>query len=406
MPPPLGLVNLSAPDLIAAAGGDPWKINDELQAGDPGAINAQADAFHAAAGSATEVEDDFKSAKQRFEKGWQHNGAEHPINESAQVTQATTTMHMQKSQLGKTALDLENVAAALVSAQLNASGVIAGLDNQLHAIDDAMGTAKANNQDTTALHDQAVAAVKSALEQVKGDQSAYSSVMAAAKPSMSTVAGEAPAGSGAPGEPGSGDSGEKPGEKPFRLTPTKGEVAVAAGGTVAGTAADGVRGAALDAMKDAPRTGPGAVDPGLLKWLEDPKIKGFSRLGRVVGAAGAIPAVFSDISDGNSVSEAVARETAGTVVGLGGSALGAAGGEAAVAMGGEALAAVGADALLGAEIGSIVPGAGTVVGLAAGAVVGTAAAFLVSKGVEFSWKPVANAVGSAVHDVESIFGFG
>lgn len=86
MPPPLGLVNLSIGDLIAAAGGDPWKMNDELQTGDPGAINAQADAFHTAAGSATEVEDDFKSAKQRFEKGWRHNGSENPINESAEVT--------------------------------------------------------------------------------------------------------------------------------------------------------------------------------------------------------------------------------------------------------------------------------------------------------------------------------
>ncbi len=53
MPPTLGLVKLSAGDLIAAAGGDPWQINDGLQAGDAGAINAQADALHAAAGSAT-----------------------------------------------------------------------------------------------------------------------------------------------------------------------------------------------------------------------------------------------------------------------------------------------------------------------------------------------------------------
>lgn len=82
MPPPLGLINLSVDDLTSAAGGDPWKLNDELQAGDPGAINAHADALHAAAGSTTEAESDFQAAKQRFEKGWRHNGSENPINES------------------------------------------------------------------------------------------------------------------------------------------------------------------------------------------------------------------------------------------------------------------------------------------------------------------------------------
>lgn len=380
MPPPLGLVNLSVGDLVAAAGGDPWKINDELQAGDPGAINAQADAFHAAAGSATEVEDDFQSAKQRFEKGWKHNGAEHPINESAQVTQATTTMHMQKSQLGKTALDLENVAAALATAQLNASAVIAGLDNQLHAIDDAMGTAKANNQDTTALHDQAVAAVKSTLEQVKGDQSAYSSVMAAAKSSMSTSTGEAPSTSETAENSGEGSG----------LVPTPGDLALGGAGAVTGATTDGVRGAAVDAMKAGPKTGPGAADAGLLRWLEDSKVSGFSRVGGVTAAAAAIPAVLSDIHDGDSVAKAVTRETVGTAAGI--------------------WAGAEAGAAIGTFIPIPIPGVGTGVGLVVGAAVGALVATEGSKVVGKVWDaasaPLEHAVSSLAHGVESIFGFG
>jgi hypothetical protein len=106
MPPPAGLINLSVAELIAAAGGDPWKLNDELRAGDPGAIDAKADAFPAAAGCVTEVENDFISAKQRFEQGWQHNGVGHPITESPEVIRATTTLHLQKPQLATIALIL------------------------------------------------------------------------------------------------------------------------------------------------------------------------------------------------------------------------------------------------------------------------------------------------------------
>lgn len=189
---------------------------------------------------------------------------------------------------------------------------------------------------------------------------------------------------GAPGEPE--QSGEGSG-----LTVTKTDLAIAAEGAIAGGTADGVRQSTLKLLEDAPKTGPGAPDEGLLKWLKDPKVggvelKGFSRLGRVVGAAAAVPAVMSDIGDGNSVAEAVTREGAGVAAGLW---AGAASGAAA-----------------GAWAGSIVPGAGTAVGLVAGAVVGAGASLLASKGVDLVWDPVADAVGSVTHSVGKVFGFG
>lgn len=378
MPPPLGLVNLSVGDLISAAGGDPWRVNDQLQAGDPSAINAQADAFHAAAGSATEVENDFNAAKQRFEQGWRHNGVEHPITDSSDVARATTTLHLQKSQLAKIALDLENVAAALATAQRTSDADIASLDAFLHGADDAIGAAKAAKQDTKALHD---ATVRITLGEVQQNRDAYAARLAASEVDMAPLTGEA-----LPGAADAGGEGEGEAEQP---SVTKTDVAIGASGAVAGGTADGVRQAATKAINAGPATGPGAADAGLLKWLEEPSIggfelKGFSRMGGVVAAAAAVPAVMSDVHDGNSVAEAVTREAGGTAAGL---YMGAAAGGFL------------ADVVAGGTIGSVVPGAGTAVGLVAGAVVGGGAALGVSKGIGWLWDPVSDAV-------ESVFDFG
>jgi hypothetical protein len=167
------------------------------------------------------------------------------------------------------------------------------------------------------------------------------------------------------------------------LTVTKGDVAIGAAGAVAGGTADGVREATTRLIGESPGTGVGKAPPGLLTWLEYPtvagrELTGFSPIGGVVGAASALPAVMSNIHDGNSATEAVTREGAGVAAGL----------------------------WAGAGIGSVIPGAGTAIGLAAGAIVGAGAAWVGSKFVEVAWQPAADAVGSVVRGVESVFGFG
>jgi uncharacterized protein YukE len=181
-----------------------------------------------------------------------------------------------------------------------------------------------------------------------------------------------------------GDAGEGGG-----FGPTPNDLAVGAEGAIAGGTADGVRQTVLQAIKDSPGTGVGKAPQGLLDWFEDPAIKGFelpgfSRVAGVVGVASAVPAVMSDVGEGNSVAEAVTREGAGVVAGMW----------------------AGAEA--GGVIGSFVPipGVGTAVGVAAGAVIGAGASWVASNGVKLAWQPVSNAIGSAVHGVESIFGFG
>ncbi|WP_236147267.1 hypothetical protein [Mycolicibacterium sp. CH28] len=196
--------------------------------------------------------------------------------------------------------------------------------------------------------------------------------------------------------PTTAEAPESAGESGSHWVPTKTDVLIGSAGAIAGGTADGVRQAALSLINESPGTGPGKADPGLLKWLEDMKIggvelRGVSRVGGVVGAASAIPAVMSDIHDGNSVPEAVTREAAGT-------------GAALVA--GGFFGGLAADAAAGAAIGSVIPGAGTAVGLVVGAGAGAVAALLASKGVEAIWDPVSEGISSTVHSVEAAFGVG
>ncbi|ORV97464.1 hypothetical protein [Mycobacterium kyorinense] len=113
---PACLINLNVDELCGAAGGDPWKLDDELQAGDAGAINNLADAFHRSGNHVKEADDDFDKAKKKFNEGYRRNGVEHPINESAEVQRATAALAGHKEALPRIAASLEQVAASLASA--------------------------------------------------------------------------------------------------------------------------------------------------------------------------------------------------------------------------------------------------------------------------------------------------
>lgn len=82
----LQLRHLSIQELIASAGGDPWKLDQTIQSGSPGAINELATAFYNAGACIGETSDEFNQAKKRFEAAWDRDdGGAHPINESAEV---------------------------------------------------------------------------------------------------------------------------------------------------------------------------------------------------------------------------------------------------------------------------------------------------------------------------------
>lgn len=396
---------ISVAALIAEAGGDPWAVNQSLQAGSPFQISQLAEAFLKAGRCTAEATNAFDQARSRFDAAWNHQNGDHPITGSDEVQRVTKALGAQSLQLPKIAADLENIAANLAEAQKAAAGQIAALEGQLQQLDGFIGQAVELEKDPTLTaedrhaldafisgrEDDAIRDTKAALGQLQSTRDGYANSFQNA---MGTLHADGYDLTPAPAGPAPAPA-DQPGGGPA-LSPTKGEVLTGAAGAIAGGTADGVRGATTKLIAESPGTGPGKADPGLLRWFEDPKIggielKGFSRVGGVVAAASAVPAVMSDIHDGNSVPEAVTREGVGTAFGL----------YAGAAAGGFA-----ADMAAGAAIGSVVPGAGTAIGLVVGAVVGAGAAFGASKAVEVAWQPVANAVGSAVHGVESIFGFG
>ena len=133
------LVNIDRDKLVAAAGGDPWQVNATLQHGRPAQIDGLAQAFNNAGQSTTDADNAFAQARERFQKSWHRENGEHPINDSAEVQLATTSLGVQTVQLPKIADDLENIAAALTEAQRSSGRCISNLANQLQRIDEDLG---------------------------------------------------------------------------------------------------------------------------------------------------------------------------------------------------------------------------------------------------------------------------
>jgi hypothetical protein len=141
------LIWLDVSDLIAKAGGDPWAINQSLQAGSPSQISSLAEAFHGAGRHSAEADHAFEQARQRFGAAWNHQNGDHPINDSAEVQRLTKSLGAQSEQLPKIGVDLENIAAALADAQKEGAKEIAKLEAQLEQLDHVIALAMKDLQD-------------------------------------------------------------------------------------------------------------------------------------------------------------------------------------------------------------------------------------------------------------------
>lgn len=185
------LIYLSIPTLIAAAGGDPWAVNQSLQAGNPLQISNLAKAFHAAGRSTAEADHAFEQARQRFDAAWNHQNGDHPINDSDEVQRVTKSLGAQSVQLPKIGSDLENIAATLAEAQKTAAGQIAALEAQLQDLDELIDEAVdmedeggLSQADIDALEafiatckEDAVRDTKAALGQLQATRNGYSNTL-------------------------------------------------------------------------------------------------------------------------------------------------------------------------------------------------------------------------------------
>ena len=173
------LVHLSVPELIGAAGDDPWQIDDTIQAGAPGEINELAGSFRAAGVCITETDDEFLQAKKRFDESWDRDDPAHPINDAEEVRRATQWLKLSKEQMAKVAADLQNIAAMLAEAQRSGHVSIGNLNARLVQIDNLIATEIARAQadgvqlDWSALKAAAIDATKGSLGEMTAVRDAY-----------------------------------------------------------------------------------------------------------------------------------------------------------------------------------------------------------------------------------------
>ncbi|ATA29050.1 hypothetical protein MLM_2892 [Mycobacterium lepraemurium] len=133
---------LSVTELIAEAGGDPWAINQSLQAGSPSQISSLAEAFHGAGRYTAEADHAFEQARKRFDAAWNHQNGDHPINDSAEVQCLVKSLGAQSEQLPKIGTDLENIAVALAEAQKAGTQRIGLLERELQGLDNVIDAAE------------------------------------------------------------------------------------------------------------------------------------------------------------------------------------------------------------------------------------------------------------------------
>lgn len=178
--------------LVAEAGGDPWPINQSLQAGRPAQIWDLARAFRDAGRCAFEAGNTFDEARRRFAASWNPDNGDHPINDSADVRRVTMSLGAQALQLPQIGLELDNVAAALAAAQRTGAVLISTLECRIQQLDNEIGEAlKLENCELVEdLEQQAIDDAKSALRQLQSLRNDYSHHL---QKNQSTLGTERPA---------------------------------------------------------------------------------------------------------------------------------------------------------------------------------------------------------------------
>ena len=157
---------ISIPHLVAEVGGDPWAINNSLQAGRPAQICALAQAFHGAGGCTAEANAAFDEARRRFEASWNHQNSE--------VQRVAKSLEAQSMQLANIGVDLENVATTLAHAQRSGAVLILTVEAELQHLDGQVGQAADLGKLISDLEQDAIDGTKAVLAQLYSLRDDYS----------------------------------------------------------------------------------------------------------------------------------------------------------------------------------------------------------------------------------------
>jgi hypothetical protein len=215
------LVYLSVPELIGAAGGDPWHVDETIQAGSPGEISELATSFRNAGVCMTETDEEFTAAKKRFDAAWDRDDPAHPVNDAEEVRRATQWLKLNKEQMSKVSADLQNIAATLTEAQRSGHTSIGNLNARLVQLDNtiaaeiAQAQADGVNLDWSALKTAAVDATTRSLDEMTAVRDAYGSKLGEAQLDMAADGydTDAIAGAEGQGEPSAQDQARGAAEK-------------------------------------------------------------------------------------------------------------------------------------------------------------------------------------------------
>lgn len=168
------LTHIDVAMLTGHAGGDPWVIDQTLRDGDPAEIAQLSRAFFNAGVCTSETVDEFDTAQARFRAAWNRKSGQHPINDSAEVRRAVSSLLFQRDQLPVVAARLARIAASLAQAQRSSSQWLDSLNTVLHRIDAVIGWALAHRRNVGALEDQAIAETVITLSMIRGFRDSYS----------------------------------------------------------------------------------------------------------------------------------------------------------------------------------------------------------------------------------------
>lgn len=125
------LINIDRDKLIAAAGGDPWRVDAAIQRGRPVQIDCLAVALVQAGHCAAAAGDALSQAGETLEQGWERDDDVHFQRQLTDALLFTRSLGAGAASLLEIAAGLEVVAADLAEAQRSSAAVVSNLEKQL-----------------------------------------------------------------------------------------------------------------------------------------------------------------------------------------------------------------------------------------------------------------------------------